>query len=94
MLDDIRRNDRTKKELPHMATMTKPKKVADENIPERAGQTRPKDERYLLQVDRLTKFSYATLEAAEKVGQEIKKNHPIVKVSIYDSAESTNIPVE
>lgn len=94
MLDDIRRNDRTKREVAHMATMTKPKKVADENIPERAGQARPKDERYLLQVDRLTKFSYGTLEAAEKAGREIKKNHPIVKVSIYDSAESTNIAVD
>ena len=46
---------------------------------------RPEVGRFLLQVDRQTKGSYATAEAAEKAGMVIKKGHPIVRVSVYDS---------
>ena len=77
-----------------MATMRIPKKDADEPLPEKVGQTRVKRERFLLQVDRQTKYSYPALDLAEKAGRAIKKAHPIVKVSIYDSEESTNTPVE
>lgn len=77
-----------------MATMRIPKKDADETVPEKTGQARVKRERFLLQVDRQTKYTYPTLELAEKAGRAIKKGHPIVKVSIYDSEESTNTPLE
>jgi hypothetical protein len=48
----------------------------------------------LLQVDRQTKQSYATAEAAEKAGMVIKKGHPIVRVSVYDSVETANKIIE
>ena len=49
---------------------------------------------FLLQVDRQTKQSYATAEAAEKAGMVIKKGHPIVRVSVYDSVETANKIIE
>ncbi len=50
--------------------------------------------RYWLQVDRQTKGSYTTSEAAQSAGLVIKTGHPIVQVSVYDSVESTNTMVE
>jgi hypothetical protein len=55
---------------------------------------RPEVGRFLLQVDRQTKGSYATAEAAEKAGMVIKKGHPIVRVSVYDSVETANKIIE
>ena len=49
---------------------------------------------YRLQVDRQTKASYLTQEAAEAAGLVIKKGHPIVQVSIYNSAEGVNKIIE
>ena len=49
---------------------------------------------YRLQVDRQTKASYLTQEAAEAAGLIIKKGHPIVQVSIYNSAEGVNKIIE
>jgi hypothetical protein len=46
--------------------------------------------RFLLQVDRQTKRSYQTMEAAEEAGKAIKKKHPILQVAVYDSVESQN----
>ena len=51
---------------------------------------RPEVGRFLLQVDRQTKRSYATAEAAETAGMVIKQGHPIVRVSVYDSVETAN----
>ena len=51
---------------------------------------RPAVGRFLLQVDRQTKRSYETAEAAETAGMVIKKGHPIVRVSVYDSVETAN----
>ena len=45
-------------------------------------------------MDRQTKGSYATLEAAEAAGTAIKKKHPIVQVAVYDLAESLNKIIE
>jgi len=50
--------------------------------------------RFCLQVDRQTKASYATYEAAEKAGLGIKKEHPILQVAIYDGIESVNKIIE
>jgi len=55
---------------------------------------RPEKGRYLLQVDRQTKGSYKTSDAAQAVAVAIKKGHPIVQVSVYDSVEYTHTLVE
>ena len=51
---------------------------------------RPESGRYLLQVDRQTKGSYKTSEAAQAAGREIKAAYPIVQVSIYDSIDNSH----
>jgi hypothetical protein len=50
--------------------------------------------RFWLQVDRQTKGSFATVAAAETAGMVIKKGHPVVQVSVYDSVESVSTPVD
>ncbi|MGO9700521.1 MAG: hypothetical protein ACLPX7_14815 [Xanthobacteraceae bacterium] len=50
--------------------------------------------RYLLQVDRQTKGSYPTQEAAQSAALLIKKDYPIVQVSVYDSLEYSDTLVE
>jgi len=47
---------------------------------------RPEVCRYLLQVDRQTKGSYDTGQAAEAAGL----NYPKVQVSVYDSVDTAN----
>jgi hypothetical protein len=54
------------------------------------GQRKRQEGRYCLQVDRQTKASYETYEAAEQAALVIKKGHPIVRVAIYDTVESVN----
>jgi hypothetical protein len=51
---------------------------------------RPETGRYLLQVDRQTKGSYKTSEAAQSAALEIKTAYPIVQVSIYDSVNNSH----
>lgn len=70
-----------------------PKEEIIEETPVRKGQLRPTQERYLLQVDRQTKRSFADVEEAQKAGQAVKKAYPMVMVSIYDSAKSVSLPV-
>ncbi len=55
---------------------------------------RPERGRYLLQVDRQTKGSYTTSEAAQSAALVIKTAHPIVQVSVYDSVDNSNTLVE
>jgi len=55
---------------------------------------RPETGRYLLQVDRQTKGSYPTSEAAQTAALIIKTGYPIVQVSVYDSVEYTHTVVE
>jgi hypothetical protein len=55
---------------------------------------RPESGRYLLQVDKQTKGSYKSLEAAQSVALEIKRAYPIVQVSIYDSVDNSARLVE
>ena len=55
---------------------------------------RPERGRYLLQVDRQTKGSYTTSEAAQSAALVIKTAYPIVQVSVYDSVDNTNTLVE
>ena len=65
----------------------------EESVPE-VTQRKPADGRFRLQVDRQTKGSYATYEAAEKAGLGIKKEHPLVQVAVYDGVESVNKIIE
>jgi hypothetical protein len=55
---------------------------------------RPERGRYLLQVDRQTKGSYTTSEAAQSAALVIKTGYPIVQVSVYDAVDNTNTIVE
>lgn len=55
---------------------------------------RPETAQFRLLVDRQTKSSYPTLEAAEKAGLAIKQEHPLVQVTVYDSAAGMNTTIE
>jgi len=55
---------------------------------------RPASGRYLLQVDRQTKSSYPSAEVAEKAALAIKKGHPLVRVTVYDSVECASTLIE
>ncbi len=55
---------------------------------------RPERGRFLLQVDRQTKGSYTTSEAAQAAALVIKKNYPIVKVLVYDSVDNSSMLIE
>jgi hypothetical protein len=55
---------------------------------------KPEVARFNLQVDRQTKASFSTYEAAEQMGITIKKAHPVVRVSVYDTVECANQIVE
>ena len=66
---------------------------------------RPERGRYLLQVDRQTKGSYTTSEAAQSAAQTngqsaadicraIKTSYPIVQVCVYDSVDYTHTMIE
>jgi hypothetical protein len=70
-----------------------PKDAAIEEAPVRKGQLRPTQERYLLQVDRQTKRSFADPDEAKKAGEAVKKAYPQVMVSIYDTAASVSTPI-
>ncbi len=64
--------------------------TAEEDVVEVFSQSKqPERGRYLLQVDRQTKSSYTTLEAAQAAALAIKKAYSVVQVSVYDSVEHT-----
>jgi hypothetical protein len=54
----------------------------------------PDPGQYRLQVDRQTKASFTTYEAAEQAGLVIKKGHPVVRVAVYDTVECINRIIE
>jgi hypothetical protein len=45
-------------------------------------------------VDRQTKASYTTREAAEEAGLAIKKAYPVLQVAVHDAAEGVNKIIE
>jgi hypothetical protein len=65
------------------------KKIAntEQTEKERPLQWQPDTERYLLQIDRQTKRSFKTPEAAQAMALEIKARFPVLQVSIYDSVK-------
>ena len=75
---------------PDARTITMPS-APEEAVPEPFTQRKqPDGGRFRLQVDRQTKASYATYEAAETAGLGIKKNYPTLQVAVYDGVESVN----
>jgi len=72
------------------AAKAKPADEPIESTPERASQRTRTEARYRLQVDRQTKRSFDTMEAAEAAGAAIKRLHPIIQVSIYDAIDCVN----
>ena len=75
--------------------MRMPEQDAGEVVPEQLSQRKQAETgRFLLQVDRQTKGSYATMEGARTAGLAIKKSHPVVQVSVYDTVETQNTAVE
>jgi len=55
---------------------------------------RPEAGQFQLQVDRQTKVSYGTYEAAERAGMAIKQSHPLVQVAIYNAGERSTKIIE
>ena len=75
-------------------TITK-KPSADEPTQEQPSQRRRPDiGPYRLQVDRQTKSSHLTLEAAEHAGLAIKRDNPLVQVTVYDSTKAMSTIIE
>jgi hypothetical protein len=71
------------------------KKDTEEDVEEVFSQSkRPERGRYWLQVDRQTKSSYPTSEAAQSAALAIKTKYAIVQVSVYDNVEHTHTIVE
>jgi CRISPR/Cas system-associated protein endoribonuclease Cas2 len=68
-----------------------PQNAIDETPSQRQ---RAESGRYLLQVDRQTKSSYPTAEAAQSAALVIKKGYPILQVSVYDRVANINTLVE
>jgi hypothetical protein len=68
-----------------------PEEPAEELFSQRR---KPEVGQFRLQVDRQTKASFTTFEAAEEAGLEIKKRHPIVRVAVYDTVEFMNRIIE
>lgn len=64
-----------------------PSNESSESVPPPT-QARDALARFRLQVDRQTKAAFDTLGEAETAGQQIKKAHPLVQVSVYDAEES------
>jgi len=80
---------------PRKTLSNRPEPDRDEPAPEHLQQRkRPESGRFRLQVDRQTKASYATYDDAETAGLAIKKGHPAVQVTVYDSAETVNKIIE
>jgi len=67
----------------------------DEPAHEHLGRRkRPEQGRFHLQVDRQTKASYETNEAAEEAGKAIKKKHPILHVEVFDAVTGVTTVIE
>ncbi len=73
-----------------MAARLSRKNAPEEGPQAPPSQDKPTEGRFRLQVDRQTKASYPTLEAAEAAGLAIKKGHPVVHVGIYDHVQGIN----
>lgn len=73
-----------------------PRKDGSENETDEAPSPRQRAEsgRYLLRVDRQTKGSYPTTEAARSAALVIKQSYPVVQVSVYERVGNTKTLME
>src|SRR5258708_31460590 len=55
---------------------------------------KPEIGQFRLQVDRQTKATFSTYEAAAEAGKQIKKRHPVVRAAVYDAVECSNRIIE
>ena len=79
---------------PHQFRMPAKKVAKTEQTEEaRPQQQQPDMDRYLLQIDRQTKRSFKTAEAARSTALEIKGRFPALQVSIYDSVSKSRTMV-
>jgi hypothetical protein len=79
---------------PEIRTLSKKTDVEDPPVELFRQRKRPESGQFLLQVDRQTKSSFATSEAAHAAGLAIKTAYPIVQVTVYDSKASVSTLVE
>jgi hypothetical protein len=72
------------------------KKAAKPEQPEeeRPRHQQPDMERYQLQIDRQTKRSFKTLEAAQSAALEVKSRFPALQISVYDSVGNSRTMVD
>ncbi len=82
----------TTRNVTKILTTIPPAEEAAEGVFRQRG--RRESGRYLLQVDRQTKGSYPSAEAAEQAALLIKKGHPVVRVTVYDSVDCTSKVIE
>jgi hypothetical protein len=76
-------------------SLAQPDAAVEEPVPELLGRRkRPEVGQFRLLVDRQTKASFATYEAAEKAAMAIKTGHPIVSVVVYDAKDGENHVME
>ena len=61
---------------------------------QRLQHQQPETERYQLQIDRQTKRSFKTSEAARSAALEIKSRFPSLQVSIYDGVAKSRTMVD
>jgi hypothetical protein len=75
-------------------TITKKQSVDEAPHEQPSQRRRPEIGPFRLQVDRQTKSSHLTLEAAEQAGLVIKRGHPLVQVTVYDSVKAMSTIIE
>jgi hypothetical protein len=68
--------------------------VAEAIFEPQSQRRRPETGRYWLQVDRQTKSSHETFEAAQTKGLLIKKQFSQLQVAVYDTRASANTVLE
>lgn len=81
----------TRRDRKTMTMTPDPEEPVEEVVTQRK---RPDSGRFRLQVDRQTKESYATYEAAEAAGLAIKKAYPILHVAVYDGVDGVTKAIE
>lgn len=80
---------------PTVPQLKMPGAVEVELSEELFGRRKPPEKgRFRLQVDRQTKGSYPTREAAEEAGLAIKSRFPILYVSVFDAEEGQSTAIE
>ena len=78
----------------HFRMLTKKVVKPEQTEEERLQHKEPETERYQLQIDRQTKRSFKTPEAARSAALEIKSRFPILQVSIYDSVSKSRTMID